>query len=85
VPKCVYTFQNAERSFGCCCRGWHCKQNFQYTIYIRILSRGQPVDNQWTTKSCQSTGSKHQGLLVPRSLVKQVNGLFGENKDPFLA
>jgi hypothetical protein len=31
------------------------------------------------------TGSKHQGLLVPGSLVKQVNGLFGENKDAFLA
>jgi hypothetical protein len=48
---------------------------------LSLLSRGQPVDNE----ICQSTGSKHQGLLVPRSLVKQVNGSFGENKDPFLA
>ena len=35
---CFYTFQNAERSFGCCYRGWHCKQNLQYSINIRIQS-----------------------------------------------
>ena len=38
-------------------------------------------------KSCQTTGSRHQGLLadctvlpVPGSLVKRVNELFGEKR-----
>jgi hypothetical protein len=36
VIMSLYTFQNIERFFGCCCRGWDCKQNFQNTMAIRI-------------------------------------------------
>jgi hypothetical protein len=32
----LYTFQNTERSFGCCSRGWHCRIHFQNTIEMRI-------------------------------------------------
>jgi len=36
VIMSLYTFQNTERFFGCCCRGWHCKQKLQYTMAIRM-------------------------------------------------
>jgi hypothetical protein len=39
APKyviCLYAFQNTEKYFLCCCTRWHCKQNFQNTIDIRI-------------------------------------------------
>jgi hypothetical protein len=39
VDMSVHGSKNAERSFGCCCGEWHCKQNFQNTrdIWIRVF------------------------------------------------
>ena len=36
VIMSLYTFQNTERFFYCCCRGWHCRQTLQYTMAIRM-------------------------------------------------